>query len=98
MLAGTNGSGQDQHVESPRLRFAKAEIVKALRALELADSSELRAWMRVLDLEDQISDLRKETIRWKERGDILHDILSGGDKEKRLDEALRVWAVTGERP
>lgn len=90
---------------SPRLCFAKAEIAKALRALELADSSELTAWMRVLELEDQVSDLCKERLRWKERGDVLSRILSGSEKDRvhrdrvhRLDEALRVWAVTGGRP
>jgi len=63
--------------ESPRLRFAKAEIAKALRALELADSSELTAWLRVLDLEDQIADTRKDLVEMRQEREVLRRIAAG---------------------
>jgi hypothetical protein len=62
----------------PRLRFAKAEIAKALRALELADSSQVDAWMRVLALEDQLADQREETREWRNRYEALRRMLAAG--------------------
>lgn len=62
----------------PRLRFAKAEISKALRALELADSSQVDAWMRVIGLEDQLEDQREETRDWRHKYETLRRLLAAG--------------------
>jgi hypothetical protein len=79
----------------PRVRFAKAQIQRALTALERVDPDALSEGIRTLELEDRISELRQDVQRQRERGDALARLLcaSGDERAKLLDEALRVWAA-----
>lgn len=79
----------------PRVRFAKDQLQRALTALERVDPGALSEGIRVLELEDRISELRQDVRRQRERGDTLARLLCASDDDRAalLDEALRVWAV-----
>lgn len=74
----TQSGPEDPPSPPPRLRFAKAQIMKALEALELADSSDLDAWMQVLDLKEQLADQREMTIEWRRKYEALKHLLANG--------------------
>lgn len=80
--------------ENPRLRFAKRELMKLIGALETADNTELTAWMRVLDLEEQLSDTREEVRRLMRcQQDLLALIDCTGSNLDldRLGQIMREW-------
>ena len=86
---------KNEQQDSPRLRFAKREIDKALRALEAVDHEQLDFAMRCLELEDQIADLREELGRVREGRDVMSRILAatGDERGKLLDRALRHYGA-----
>lgn len=67
--------------QGPRLRFAKAEIEKALRAMERAtDGGQVDAWMRCLELEDRLEDTRKDLEIVRQERDVLRKTIAGMGK------------------
>lgn len=74
---GASGVAQGTDLP-PRLRFAKREIAKVLQALERANSSQVDAWMRVLDLEEQLADQREDTAQMRRERDALKSLLATG--------------------
>lgn len=83
-------------MESSRLRLAKSEIAKALRALEMVDAADFDLAMRVLFLEDQLRDAHELARRWKESFEVMRNLAAATNGEelvKALDEGARKWAV-----
>jgi len=79
----------------PRLRFARNQIDRLLRALERIDADEVESGMRLIEAEERIADLEamieRQRVAIGEQGAIIES-LAGGDG-RRFTEALRVWVV-----
>jgi hypothetical protein len=84
------GSGRSTRApdDSPRLRFAKREIQRALLALEAVDRDQFDAHMRLLETEDRLADAREDARRWREAYEAMCKLAANPE---RLDELLREW-------
>lgn len=83
--------------DSPRVRFAKREIVKILTALETVNSTDLDLGYRVLALEDELATAREETKRWRRASEALQSLVektagqAAPEQVRALDQAVREW-------
>lgn len=92
----TNVSRLPSPVESTRLRFAKSEITKAMRALEQVDDANFDLAGRVVYLEDALKDAQELAYRWRKNYNAMKAIAAARDDEERieaLDLAAKQWAV-----
>lgn len=78
-----------------RVRYAKAEILKALVALESVDPDALSAEMRAIELEERLAFAQEQAARWRRNYEAVMDLFSSGGRHPlidELDELMRVWA------
>lgn len=85
------------NADSPRLRFAKTEISRVLRALEEVDANRLDHAIKCLRLEDELADAREQTTRWRQGYEAMLTLLeqtcglTAEERLERLDAAVRTW-------
>ena len=83
--------------DSPRVRFAKRELMRVLVALEEVSGSDLDMGIRVLRLEDDLADAREDARRWRRGYEAAKQLLeqttsvAAEEQVERLDEAVRAW-------
>ena len=74
-----------------RVRFAKDHITRALTAIERLDPDSLTDGIRVLELEDQVKELRDQTERWRISYERTAALLDGTPDAKKRDQEFREW-------
>lgn len=83
--------------DTPRIRFAKGEIVRILTALEMVNGSDLDLGIRVLRLEDELADSREQGRRWRHSYEGTQTLLektvtlAAEEQVELLDDAVRRW-------
>lgn len=86
-----------QSEDTPRIRFAKGEIVRILTALEMVNGSDLDLGIRVLRLEDELADSREQGRRWRRSYEGTQSLLektvtlAAEEQVELLDNAVRRW-------
>lgn len=83
--------------DSPRVRFAKRQLMQILVALENISGSDLDLGIQVLQLRDDLADAREDTRRWRMACEAMRRLLeesvsvAAEEQVERLDQAVREW-------
>jgi hypothetical protein len=92
-----NNAGSPSAQQAPhRVRFAKAQLLRALSALEELQPDSLDEGIRRLELEDQLSEAREQAARWRRSYESIHALFTahGSNPEVgRLDSLIREWVA-----
>lgn len=90
---GVLGAGDPENNDSPRLRFARDQIARALLALEMVDRDQFDYALRSLQLEDDLAEAREQASRWRRSYEKVAAVLHEAEPERaaELDRIIREW-------
>jgi hypothetical protein len=71
-----------------RQRFATKELVKLVKAVEMADDERVDLGMRLLDTEDRLELAREDARRWRQCYEAVVEL---GASPESLDKLMREW-------